>query len=378
MENIFNLVIHYIVPFIAVISVVVFVHEYGHYWVARRCGIKIETFSLGFGHEIFGWTDKHGTRWKVSWLPLGGYVKMYGDAGAASTPDASVHTMTAEQKRVSFFHQDVNKRMAVIVAGPASNYLFAILVLALLFVFNGQPFTPAEVSEVVEGKAAAKAGIIAGDRITAIDGQGIDRFEDIKRTIALNMGTPISVEVERNQKPMTFTMTPEIVTMTDNFGGEHKIGQIGIKANKLEYIKQPPLKAIQQSFLETWNLTASTLRAIGQMVMGMRGTEEIGGPLRIAEMSGNIAKEGIVTLIWFMSVISINLGLINLFPVPLLDGGHLAFYLAERLRGKPLSQRLQEAGANVGAAMVVTLMLFATWNDLVHLKVISFLRGLFS
>src|ERR1700722_16956497 len=196
MLQILDLAQHYVLPFLVVISVVVFVHEFGHYWVARRCRIKIEVFSIGFGPEIFGWNDKHGTRWKVSWLPLGGYVKMYGDSNAASSPDESVHKMTAAQKKVAFFHQNVNKRMAVIVAGPASNYLFAIVVLALLFVFNGQPFTPAEVSEVVEGKAAANAGIMPGDRITAIDGQGIDRFEDIKRTIALNMGTPISVDVE--------------------------------------------------------------------------------------------------------------------------------------------------------------------------------------
>jgi regulator of sigma E protease len=378
MENILNIAAHYAVPFIIVISVVVFVHEFGHYWVARRCGVKIETFSLGFGHEIFGWTDKHGTRWKVSWLPLGGYVKMFGDANAASTPDASVHTMTEAQKKVSFFHQHVAKRMAVIVAGPASNYLFAIVVLALLFMFNGQPYTPAYVSAVVENSAAAKAGIKPGDRIVSADGSGIDRFEDIKRIVALNTGTPMTVEVMRGDKEVKLAVTPEIVTMTDNFGGEHKVGRIGITSDKLEYIKQPPVKAVEQSFIETWNLTTSTLKAIGQMVIGLRGTEEIGGPLRIAEMSGNIAKEGVITLIWFMAVISINLGLINLFPVPLLDGGHLAFYVAESLRGRPLSERLQEIGSNLGAAMVVTLMLFATWNDLVHLKVISFLRGLFS
>lgn len=378
MENILAIAAHYTIPFIIVISVVVFVHEFGHYWVARRCGVKIETFSLGFGREIFGWTDKHGTRWKVSWLPLGGYVKMFGDANVASTPDASVHTMTEAEKKVSFFHQPVGKRMAVIVAGPASNYLFAVVVLALLFVFNGQPFTPAYVSAVVEGGAAAKAGLRPGDLIVKIDDQEISRFEDVKRIVALNIGTPITVEVVRNGVHLPIGVTPAIKTMTDNFGGAHKIGQIGIQSEKIEYIKQPPLTAVEQSFLETWNLTTSTLKAVGQMVIGLRGTEEIGGPLRIAEMSGNIAKEGVVTLIWFMAVISINLGLINLFPVPLLDGGHLAFYLAESLRGRPLSERLQEVGSNLGAAMVVTLMLFATWNDLVHLKVISFLRGLFS
>ncbi len=378
MEHLLHLVTHYMVPFIIVISVVVFVHEFGHYWVARRCGIKIETFSIGFGQEIFGWTDKHGTRWKVSWLPLGGYVKMYGDGSAASTPDATVHSMTAAQKKVSFYHQNVDKRMAVVVAGPASNYIFAIIVLAFLFAFSGQPHTPAEVSSVVENGAAAKAGIQPGDRITAIDGQSIDRFEDIKRIISLNAGTPVAIDVMRSDQIQHFTMTPDIVNMTDNFGGQHKVGQIGIKSTKLEYVKQPPLKAVKGAFVETWNLTSGTLKAIGQMIMGMRGTEEIGGPLRIAEMSGDVATEGAVTLIWFMAVISINLGLINLFPVPLLDGGHLIFYLAERFLRRPLSQRIQDAGAQLGLMLVTTLMLFATWNDLVHLKVISYLRGLFS
>jgi len=378
MEHILNLPIHYLLPFIVVISVVVFVHEYGHYWVARRCGIKIETFSIGFGPEIFGRTDKHGTRWKVSILPLGGYVKMYGDGSAASTPGEHVHNMTAAQKKVAFYHQHVDKRMAVVVAGPVSNYLFAILVLAVLFVFNGEPFTPAQVSSVIENSAAAKAGVKPGDRIVTIDGQKVDRFEDIKRIIALNAGTPVSIEADRNNQPVHFNFTPDIVTMTDSFGGQHQIGRLGIASNKVEYIKQPPLEAVRQSFIETWHLTTGTLRAVGQMAVGVRGTEEIGGPLRIAEMSGDVATEGLVTLIWFMAVISINLGLINLFPIPLLDGGHLLFYLAERVLGRPLSARIQEAGAQFGLVVVTTLMLFATWNDLVHLKVISYLRGLFS
>jgi len=378
MEHVLNLLQHYALPFVIVISVVVFVHEFGHYWVARRCGIKIETFSIGFGREIFGWTDKHGTRWKISWLPLGGYVRMYGDGSPASTPGKTVHDMTDEQKKIAFFHQHVNKRMAVVVAGPASNYIFAILVLTALFIFNGQPFTPPEASGIVEGSAAAKAGLEPGDRILSADGESVGRFEDIKRIVALNAGTPIAIEIERGGKQLHFAMTPDIVTVTDNFGGEHKLGRIGITSDKIEYRKLLPLEAAQQAVIESWNLTAGTLKAVGQMIMGLRGTEELGGPLRIGEMAGNVAKDGPEALIWFMAVISINLGLINLFPVPLLDGGHLAFYLAERLRGRPISERLQGLGANIGFAMVLSLMVFATWNDLVHLKVISYLRGLFS
>ncbi|HEU0118339.1 MAG TPA: RIP metalloprotease RseP [Alphaproteobacteria bacterium] len=378
MPHILGMAPHYLVPFIIVISVVVFVHEFGHYWVAKRCGIKIETFSIGFGREIFGWTDKHGTRWKVSWLPLGGFVKMYGDGSAASTPDDSVHSMTEEQKRVSFFHQHVDKRMAVVVAGPAFNYLFAVIVLAFLFMFQGQPYSPPNVSTVLPDGVAARAGMQPGDKVVSLDGSKIDRFEDIKRIVALNAGTPIAVQVLRGDTHVDLKITPEIVTTSDRFGGEHKVGRIGITSDNIEYKKWSPPKAVVQAVVETWDLTSGTLRAIGQMIMGTRGTEELGGPLRIAEMSGHVATEGAVALIWFMAVISVNLGLINLFPVPLLDGGHLAFYLAERLRGRPIHENIQEMGARIGLAMVLCLMVFATWNDLVHLKVISYLRGLFS
>lgn len=378
MENILHLAQQYFVPFVIVLSIVVFVHEFGHYWVARLCGVKVETFSIGFGPEIFGWNDKHGTRWKVSWLPLGGYVKMFGDSDAASTPGEEVQTMTEAEKRVAFYHQHVDKRMAVVVAGPAANYVFAIVVLALLFVFSGQPYTTPVVSSLVENGVAAKAGIVPGDRVLTLDGQAIDRFEDIKRIVGLNAGTTIPVEVQRGDKRLNFSVTPEITTVTDRFGGEHKIGRIGIVSDKLEYRKQPPVEAARQALLETWNLTAGTLKAVGQMIMGTRGTEELGGPLRIAQMSGNVAEEGVTALVWFMAVISVNLGLINLFPVPMLDGGHLAFYIAERLRGRPLSQRIQAIGANFGLVAVVSLMVFSTWNDLVHLKVISYLRSLLS
>ncbi len=376
LQNILSLAPHYVLPFVVVISIVVFVHEFGHYWVARRCGVKIEAFSIGFGPEIFGWTDTHGTRWKVCYLPLGGYVKMYGDSNAASMPDGSVRDMNDDEKRVAFFHQSVNKRMAVVVAGPAANYLFAIVVLAVLFMFQGMPYTVPNISTVVENGVAAKAGLLKGDHVVSVDGEKVERFEDIKRIVSLNAGSPMAVEVLRDDKPMHFSLTPEIVTMTDRFGGEHKIGRIGITSDELRYKKFSPPAAVFHAAAETWNITAGTLKAVGQMILGTRGTEELGGPLRIAEMSGHIAQDGVVALIWFMGIISINLGLINLFPVPLLDGGHLAFYLYERLRGRPLHDRVQDVGMRIGMALVLSLMVFSTWNDLVHLKVISYLRGL--
>lgn len=378
MEQILNLAHHYFIPFILVISVVVFVHEFGHYYVARLCGVKIEAFSIGFGPEICGWNDKHGTRWRVALLPLGGYVKMYGDADPASTPDDKVHTMTEEEKRVSFFHQSVNKRLAVVVAGPATNYIFAILVLSLLFIFQGQPYSPPIIGGMLENSAAAKAGLQIGDRITQLDNTTINRFEDIKRTIALNPGIPVTVHIERQGQALDMTLTPEIVVIADRVGGEHKMGRIGITTDKLDYKKWSPPLAVMHAAIETWDLSTSALKAMGQMIVGLRSTDDLGGPLRIAKMSGEIAQDGMVALVWFMAVISVNLGLINLFPVPMLDGGHIAFYLWERVRGRPAHKHVQEVGIRVGMILVFSLMIFSTWNDLVNLKVISYLRSLFS
>ena len=378
MYHLLSLLRDYALPFIVVISVVVFVHEYGHFWVARKCGIRVESFSIGFGKSIFGWTDKHGTRWQVAWLPLGGYVKMFGDADPASSPDESVKHMSEEEKKISFFHQSVNKRMAVVVAGPATNYIFAIIVLAFLFVFEGQPFSPAVISSLQDNSVAAHAGLLPGDKIIQIDDRKIERFEDIKRMVAMNDGKPIAVRIERNGADQTFTMTPEIAVMQDRFGGEHKMGKLGIVSDKLDHRKLSPLKAIEQAAIETWDMSADTLKAMGQMIMGTRGSEEIGGPLRIAEMSGDVARDGFWAVIWFMGVISINLGLINLFPVPLLDGGHLLFYFYEKLFGRPLGEKTQEVGLRIGMTLVITLMVFATWNDLVHLEVISKIKSLFS
>ena len=378
MPNILNIAQNYALPFILVISVVVFAHEYGHYWVARRCGIRVLSFSIGFGKPLFGWTDKHGTRWQVALLPFGGYVKMFGDSDPASTPDEAVKTMTEEEKKVSFFHQPVNKRLAVVAAGPIANYVFAIIVLTILFVFQGQPFSPPVISGLQENGVAAHAGLQPGDKFISIDNEHISRFEDIKRIITLSTGAPVSVVIERNGTTQTIALTPEVVSQTDRFGGTHLMGKIGIVSEKLDYKKWPPLKAAKQAVVETWDMSVSTLRGVGQMIMGTRGAEEIGGPLRIAEMSGHVAQDGGWALIWFMAIISINLGLINLFPVPLLDGGHILFYGIEKLFGKPLNEKAQEVGFRIGMALVASLMLFATWNDLVHLEVIAKIRGLFS
>ncbi|HAX91072.1 MAG TPA: RIP metalloprotease RseP [Rhodospirillaceae bacterium] len=370
---------HYLVPFLVVLSVVVFVHEFGHFWVARRCGVKIETFSIGFGPEIFARVDKKGTRWRVAWLPLGGYVKMFGDADPTSFgPSEDAPKMTAEEKKVAFYTQPVRKRFAIVAAGPGSNYLFAVVVLAMMFLVNGQPYTSTKIATVVENSAAAQAGLKTDDKILSIDGAAMESFEAVRRTISLNAGTPIKIVYEREGQMLDATTTPEVVKTVDRLGMEHTQGRLGIVSTETAFRDLNPASAIRESVAEIWNITAGTLKGVGQMIMGVRGTEELGGPLRIAEMSGKVAKDGVFALFWFIVVISVNLGLINLFPIPLLDGGHLLFYAVEGLRGRPLSERIQEYGARVGAALVLSLMVFATWNDLVHLRVVSYLRDLFS
>jgi regulator of sigma E protease len=368
----------YIVPFLIVLTVLVFVHELGHYWVARRNGVRIEVFSIGFGPEIFGWHDRAGTRWKFSAVPLGGYVKFFGDADAASAPGTELPVMTAEEKAVSFHHKRLGQRAAIVAAGPIANFLFAILIFAALFVFVGQPFTPPEIGEVMPGSAAERGGMRAGDRIVQINGENIERFEDIQRIVQLNLDKPLDLSVRRDNTIVPLTVTPAVIEEVDRLGNRTRVARLGIKGSRVEFVQRGPGEALWRSVGETYTQTAGTLRALGQMVTGHRSSDELGGPLRIAQMSGEVAQGGVGNLVAFMAVLSINLGLINLFPVPLLDGGHLLFYAFEYSRGRPLGARAQEYGFRIGMVLVFSLMIFATWNDLVHLRVVQFLVGLVS
>ena len=366
----------YVIPFLVILTVLVFVHEMGHYWVARRNGVRVEVFSIGFGREVFGWTDSAGTRWKFSLIPLGGYVKMFGDSNAASVGGSGVAEMTPEERAVSFVSKRLGQRAAIVVAGPLANYVFSIVVLSCLFGLYGQPFTPATVGSVQPDSAAAAAGIEPGDRILAIDGTTIDRFEDVRQIVALNPENPMELTVLRDGREITLTATPKRTEMVDNFGNHHEIGLLGVTRRGIEFVRHGPITAVRRAFTETASITTATFQAIGQMFAGTRNTEELGGPLRIAQMSGQMAQTGFYTFLWFMGVLSLHLGLINLFPVPMLDGGHLLFYVIEAVRGKPLGERAQEYGFRIGLALVLTLMLFVTWNDLVHLKVFEFLKEL--
>jgi len=367
----------YVVPFLLILTVLVFVHEFGHYLIARWNGVRVEVFSIGFGAELFGWWDSAGTRWKFSTIPLGGYVKMFGDADASSgLPAAGLARLAQADREVSFHYKRLGQRAAIVAAGPAANFVFAIAVLAVLFMTFGQPYTPPEVGQVQPGSAAEQGGIRPGDVIISIDGRHIARFEDVQQAVRLNPGTPITIVVRRDGGERELRVTPTPTELTDRFGYRYEIGLLGIARSGMEYIKRDPLTALLQAGTETWSLSVGTLKAMWQIVIGTRAVDELGGPLRIAQMSGEVAQGGMVAVLWFMAVLSINLGLINLFPVPVLDGGHLLFYAAEAVRGKPLGQRAQEYGFRIGLALVLTLMVFATWNDLVHLRIVEFVKGL--
>lgn len=369
----------YLLPFLIVLTVLVFVHELGHYLVARRHGVRVEVFSIGFGPELFGWFDRAGTRWKFSLIPLGGYVKMYGDADAASSPSANVRGMAPDEQSISFHHKPLGQRAAIVAAGPIANFLFAIVVFAGLFSTIGQPFTAPEIGGVLPGSAAERAGLQAGDRIVRINGTEIERFEQIQRIVQLNLDQPLEIAVVRNGQEISLNATPAVVEEQDGRGNVVRIARLGIRGGSaMEFVRHGPVESVWRGIAETWIQTTGTLKALGQMISGQRATDDLGGPIRIAQMSGEVAQGGFAALLVFMAVLSINLGLINLFPVPMLDGGHLLFYAIEALRGRPLGPRAQEYGFRIGLVLVFSLMVFATWNDLVHSGVVRYLVGLAS
>ncbi len=445
--------------FILVLSLLVFVHEWGHYIVARMCGVKVETFSIGFGKEIFGWNDKNDTRWKVSMIPLGGYVKMFGDTDPASAGHTDsvqdgekLRPFTKEEREVAFFNKSVLKRSLIVFAGPAINFLFAILLLFGMYSIYGQPVTAPMASAVIVDSAADKAGFKPHDEILSINGETINRFEDIRRVVMVALDTPLDFKVLRDDKEVTLNAIPTKQEITDRFGFTHSRGQLGIigpgdgiaiknitkvghhnvstpeqirkalghhmgeetviqigngeegasqqyiistladlnaglksvdkesmEANALilanrtgEFLLKPGMaNGLKASVTETWRITTSTLKALGQMFTGTRSATELGGIVRIGAIAGDMAQAGFLAIITFTALLSINLGLINLFPIPMLDGGHLVFYAIEAIKGKPVPERAQEYAFRFGFVILVGMMLFANLNDLFQMFIKS-------
>jgi len=364
-------VISIVLPFLFVLTIIVFVHELGHFLVARWCGIKVLVFSVGFGPEIAGFNDRHGTRWKVSAIPLGGYVKFFGDENAASVPDQDkVAAMTADERRVSFFHKSVGARAAVVAAGPIANFLLAIAIFATIFTIYGKQETAPRVDEVVAGTAAADAGFKPGDLVLSINGRAIESFREMQEIVSLSAGEPLDFVVERGGAQVPLRATPRLVVDKDIFGNVHRIGRLGVSQTNspqdIKTVKFSPLGGLREAVRQTWFVIDQTFAYLGKLVVGRASTNQLGGPLRIAQMSGQAASLGFATLMNWAGLISVSIGLLNLFPIPLLDGGHLLFYAFEAIRGRPLSERVQEFGFRIGLAIIVMLMIFTVWNDLSH------------
>lgn len=367
----------YIIPFLILLTILVFVHEMGHYGVARMFGVNVETFSIGFGRAIYSWKDRAGTQWKIGWLPLGGYVKFLGDEDATSVRKSDREILAGDDEKL-FHDQPLYARVAVVAAGPLANFLFAIVILAIVFSTIGQSFTPPVIDSVIENTAAAEAGLRAGDKIVNIDGQSIERFEELQIIIATSPGISLEVQIVRDGGLLPMVIVPGTRTFEDRFGNTQNQGFLGVSRGGREHIRHNPVAAVWYATRETYRLSVLTLKNVGRMISGTRPADELRGIIGIAQMSGQAAQMGFESVLGLTVIISIGLGLINLFPIPILDGGHLVFYAYEAVIGKPLGERAQEFGFRIGLVLVITLMLFALWNDLVRLDVFENLNRIFS
>ena len=371
MEWLLNIV-YYVVPFLILLGILVFVHEFGHFLIARLVGVQVSAFSIGFGKELWSRTDKKGTCWKISAIPLGGYCQFLGDADASSTTsEGKAQELSEEEKKKAFPFQSPFKKLAIVLAGPGFNYLFAILLYAGLFFTLGSFTFPPIVGEAVPEGAAAQAGIKSGDRILSINGAAISDFADIAKYGALAADRLVMVEVQRGEELLNFAFPLTEIEMEQSDGTKIKEYMLGVKSVTTIEVTHEDLslgKSLLMGCQEVWDVTVTTLRGIGQMITGKRSGEDVGGVIRIAEMTGDISKtHSIIDFVVFMALLSVNLGLINLFPIPVLDGGHVVFYLLEIVSGRELNEKVKEGLFKVGLALLLALMIFATWNDIVHL-----------
>lgn len=368
-------VLTYVVPFVFVLTVVVFFHELGHFLVGRWCGVKVDAFSIGFGPELWGFEDSKGTRWRIAAIPLGGYVKFHGDANGASAPDPErIEAMPEAERQVTFFGQPVWKRAAIVLAGPVANFILAIAIFTVLFASYGRVVLAPRVASVVAGGAAEKAGFAAGDLVLTIDGQSIESFARMQEVVSSSTGRPLSVIVRRGDRDVTLEATPQLREVETALG-KTKIGMLGLQASSdpadQREERYGPAESVVLAVQETWMIVERTGSYLAGLIAGREGTDQLSGPIGIAQVSGQMAKAigkvGLSPLFNLIAILSISIGLLNLMPVPLLDGGHLVFYAIEAVRGRALADRTQEYAFRLGLAMVCTLMVFSTYNDLARL-----------
>jgi regulator of sigma E protease len=366
-----------VLAFLLVIGPLIFIHELGHYFVGRWFGVKADAFSIGFGREIFGWTDKRGTRWKVGWLPLGGYVKFAGDMNPASAPTDEWLSLPPEERAKTFQSKKVWQRFLIVLAGPATNFLFAIVALMVLFASYGYPSTPSTIGVVLPNTAAAAAGFRPGDRITSVNGSRVETFSDLRTYVALRPEEAMRFTVRRGETEIELRATPRATSEPDEFGNRARVGTLGVRPEgRFEFTPLPVAQLPGAAIGQTVDIVQTMVTALGQVIVGQRSFRELGGPLQIAKVSGQQASLGWLPLLWLMIVVSINLGFINLLPIPLLDGGHLLFYAIEGVRRKPLKPQAQEWAFRTGLAVLLALMIFVTLNDLASFGLFEKLGGL--
>jgi regulator of sigma E protease len=376
--------LNYIIPFFVLILVVVFIHEYGHYYFAKRFRVGVTDFSIGFGKEMFGWNDKSGTRWKICMIPLGGYVKFFGDRNVYSQADNEkiIKEYSKEDQKKLFVLKPLYQRALIVFGGPLANFLLAIIIFFSIYTFAGKDFTPAIINEVQKNSPAMVAGLKDNDIVVSIDGNKVKSIMEVSKFIMMSTDEFINFTVNRYDQELIFKVKPKIVEGEDSLGNKVNKRMVGIKLgaynNVVNHVKLGPVKALFYAVNEVYYVSVSSLKYIGSMIRGSGDSSQLGGPIRIAKISGQVAEFGILPFISLMAYISISLGLINLFPIPMLDGGHLMFYGIEKVLGRPLSQKVQEGFFRIGLFLLLSLMFFTTFNDLKDVGLFDFFNNFIS
>ena len=361
---------NFIIPFLVLILVVVFIHEYGHYYFAKKYGVGVTDFSIGFGKEIYGWNDKSGTRWKICMIPLGGYVKFFGDRNVFSQADQDkiLKQYSEEDRKKLFVLKPLYQRALIVAAGPFANFILAIFIFMCIYMFIGKDFTPPVINEIKKDSPAEIAGLKKNDMILEIDGNKVESILDVSKLIMMSTTEYIDFKISRYDNDILLKIKPKIIQSEDNLGNKVNKRIVGITLipynNQINHVKLGPVKALFHSVGEVYFVCSSSLKYLGSMIAGSGDSSQLGGPIRIAKISGQVAEFGIIPFLSMMAYISVSLGLINLFPIPLLDGGHLMFYGFEKILGRPLSQKTQEGFFRIGMFLLLSLMFFATFNDL--------------